>query len=100
MRLSTFIWIVFIILTVAPGVIVHFSGAAPADVAAYLLPCGFRGLHGVDHFADRAVFCVEGDEKSFYLGDMKVALFPTLATFCATWMSPLACRLRHVVLPL
>ncbi|EHL65364.1 hypothetical protein HMPREF1006_00377 [Synergistes sp. 3_1_syn1] len=24
MRLSTFIWIVFIILTVAPGVIVHF----------------------------------------------------------------------------
>lgn len=35
-------------------------------------------------------FAWKETKKSFYLGDMKVALFPTLATFCATWMSPLS----------
>ncbi|MDO4562002.1 MAG: sodium:solute symporter family protein [bacterium] len=35
-------------------------------------------------------FAWKETKRSFYLGDAKVGLFPTLATFCATWMSPLS----------
>ena len=85
------IWILFLILLALPGIMVFwlFPEETPSmrltlllyQLSAFLLYALF-----LIFLAARAFPSTE-DRYSFYLDRRKIGLWPSLATFCATWMS-------------